>query len=196
MDVIKKSREFLIKSILDKELRMFLAVESEGAASCQEHPEVFKQIRGSIYEMWSHEMLESYFKDLVLAERGGRNLVFEKYARMDNRIPQLSDNPLIGKIADIEEKWQQEIKSKYPAIYQHTCRDMSLAGDGSDFRVYLSCELETYGDKTLENYFKHIQAIFEADENWSLDMLEKLAQKSGIENLDILEERILADQNQ
>lgn len=193
MDVFRKSRDFLIKSILDKELKMFLKVNGDQNASCQEQPEAFKQIRGSIYEMWSDEMLESYFRDLVMAERADRNLVFEKYARMDNKIPPLSRNPLIKKIVDIEEKWQQELKQLYPFVYRHTCRDQSLVNDGSDFRVYLSCELETYSDQTLEKYFSHVNTAYENGENQSIEMLKMLAQKSGIQDLDLLEQRIKAD---
>jgi len=42
--------------------------------------------------MWSKEMLESYFDDLVIAQKKGRNLVTEKYARMDNLIPPNFEN--------------------------------------------------------------------------------------------------------
>lgn len=193
MDVFKRSRDFLIKSILDRELQMFLKVNGDQNAPCQEQPDAFKKIRGSIYEMWSDEMLESYFKDLIVAERTNRNLVFEKYARMDNKIPVLNKNPLIEKIVMVETKWQQEIREKYPHVYRLTCRDQSLANDGSDFGVYLSCELETYSDNTLEKYYAHVKASFDKDENQSMEMLKKLALKSGIENLDVLEERIKAD---
>ncbi|MCP4024190.1 MAG: DUF4125 family protein, partial [Desulfobacteraceae bacterium] len=65
MEAPKKNRGFLIKDILDMELQMFLKVNGESNAPCQEQPESFKKIRGSIYEFWSDEMLESYFKDLV-----------------------------------------------------------------------------------------------------------------------------------
>lgn len=193
MDVFKRSRNFLIKSILERELAMFLKVNGEQNAPCQDQPEAFKKIRGSIYEMWSDQMLEAWFKDLIVAERTNRNLVFEKYARMENKIPILNKSPLIKKIVDIEEKWQEELKEKYPFVYRYTCRDMTLAGDGSDFKVYLSCELETYSDNTLDSYYTHVREAFDKGENLSVEMLRKLARKSGIDNLDILEKRIQAD---
>lgn len=195
MDVHKRSREFLIKSILNIELSMFLKVNGESNAPCQEQPDAFKKIRGSIYEFWSDEMLESYFNDLVVAERNDRNLVFEKYARMDNKIPQTNTNPLIGKIVDIEQKWQEELKVKYPAIYDHSCRDMNLAADGSNFKVYLASELETYSDKTLEKYYDHVKTAFDKGENQSVEMLGRLAEKSGIDSLEKLEQLMQADVN-
>ena len=193
MGEFRQNRGFLVKSILNMELEMFLKVNGETNASCQEQPEAFKKIRGSIYDLWSDEMLESYFKDLVMAKRNDRNLVFEKYARMDNKIPVLNDSPLIGKIVEIEQKWQEELKLKYPAIYNHSCRDMNLAADGSNFKVYLSSELETYSDNTLKKYWDHVEKAFHAGENHSIEMLGELARKSGIDSLEKLENLMQAD---
>ena len=183
----KKDRKSLINAILEIELQMFLNVKSESPVSCQEHPEVFKKIRESIYELWSDAMLESYLQDLIRAEQNNRNLVVEKYARMDNLIPPLNDNPLIGKIVEIEQKWQEELKEKYPAIYSHTCRDMNSADNGSNFRVYLASELETYSDNTLEEYYKYVKKMFDNGESLSIEMLKRLAQKNGYDDLDTLE---------
>ena len=193
MDVYKRSREFLVKSILDMEFTMFRAVNGDVNAPCQEQPDAFRKIRGSIYDFWSHEMLESYFKDLVMAQRTNRNLVFEKYARMDNKIPKINKNPLIEKIVEIEEQWQEELKAKYPAVYRNTCRDTNAALDGSNFKVYLSSELETYGDNTLENYWTHIKKAFDCKENHSIEMLRQLAKKSGIDSLEKLETLMQAE---
>ncbi len=195
MDVFKRSREFLIKSILDMEFIMFRKVNGKLNAPCQEQPDAFRKIRGSIYALWSHEMLESYFKDLVMAQRNNRNLVFEKYARMDNKVPRINDNPLIGKIVEIEQKWQEELKSAFPAVYHHTCRDMNAALDGTDFRVYLACELETYSDNTLEKYYDHVKRAFDNGENHSIEMLRQLAEKSGIDSLEKLETRMQKEMN-
>ena len=191
----EKSREFLTKSILNIELSMFLKVNGDTNAPCQEDPDAFKKIRGSIYDFWSNEMLTSYFKDLVMAERTNRNLVFEKYARMDNKIPKTNNNPLIDKIVQIEEKWQEELKTEYPTVYNHMCRDMNMAADGSNFRVYLSSELETYSDNTLKKYYDHVKKAFDDGENHSIEMLRQLAKKSGIDSLEKLEQLMQADDN-
>jgi hypothetical protein len=169
------------------ELNMFRRVNGGSSAPCQERPDVFKKIRGSIYSSWSHEMLDSYYKDLIMAQRNNRNLVYEKYARMDNKIPPINDSPLIGKIVEIEQKWQEELKSLYPAIYHHTCRDINIARDGSNFKIYLASELETYGKKTLEKYFVHVKKAVDRGENLSIEMLRKLTENSGIESLEKLE---------
>lgn len=195
MEVQKMNREFLIENILDMELNMFRSVNGEVNAPCQEQPDTFRKIRGSIYNFWSHEMLESYFNDLMMARRTNRNLVFEKYARMDNKIPQLNNSPLIGKIVEIELKWQETLKEKYPAVYHHSCRDMNATADGSNFKVYLASELETYSHNTLEKYYDHVKKAFDKGENHSIEMLGQLAQKSGIGSLEKLEMLMQADMN-
>jgi hypothetical protein len=187
MDVFKRSREFLIKSILDMELKMFRKVNGGSSAPCQEQPDAFKKIRGSIYSFWSYEMLESYYKDLIMAQRNNRNLVYEKYARMDKKIPPINESPLIEKIVEIEQKWQEELKSEYPAVYQHTCRNMTMDEDGSNFKIYLASELETYSNNTLKKYYNHVKKSFDKGENLSIEMLHKLAESSGIESLEELE---------
>ena len=80
-------RQNLIQQLLNIEWDMFSRVQGATSAPCQSAPDSFKKIRGSIYEMWSKEMLESYFDDIEIAQKKGRNLVTEKYARMDNLIP-------------------------------------------------------------------------------------------------------------
>jgi len=174
----------IIEQILDIELYMFQRVKSSGPAPCQSVPDNFRKIRGSIYEMWTKEMLESYLNDLKVAQKKGRNLVTEKYARMDNLIPPLNTNPLIDKIVEIEAKWQEEIEVKYPAIYNRMCRSTNPAQDGSNFSVYLKGELETYSDNTLELYYENAKKTLEKGENLALRALERLIKKGGYNDLD------------
>ncbi len=177
----------MIKSILEMELNMFQRVNGGYSAPCQDQPDAFKKIRGSIYSFWSLDMLESYFGDLIMARENNRNLVYEKYARMDNRIPPINNSPLIGKIVEIEQKWQEELKTAYPAVYRQTCRDTRMVKDGSDFKVYLASELETFGNKTLEKYYAHVKKAMDKGENLSMEMLCRLAENSGVESLEKLE---------
>jgi len=171
--------ELIIQKILDSEWNMFRNVRSAVPASCQNSPDTFRKIRASIYDCWTEEMLESYLTDLKLAEEKGRNLITEKYARMDNLIPPLSHHPMIEKIVEIEARWQLEIKKNYPALYNQTCRGTDPTGDGSNFSIYLRSELETYGDNTIELYYKNVKKADERKENLALLMLERLVKQSG-----------------
>ena len=150
----------------------------------EEDDRVFPFSKTVVYEMWTNEMLESYLNDLKTAQKNGRNLLIEKYARMDNLIPPLNTNPLIDKIVEIETMWQEEIRNKYPAIYNRVCRSTDPARDGSNFSIYLQCELETYSDNTLELYYKNSKSAFDRGENLALRTLERLVKKGGYNDLD------------
>lgn len=178
----------IINQIIDIEWDMFQRVKSAEPVVCQTQPDTFRGVRCSIYEAWTAEMLKSYLKDLKIGRRIGRNFLTEKYARMDGIIPPINLNPLIDQIVIIEEKWQKEMQDRYPAIYNRVCRNVSSAQDGSNFEVYLRSELETYGDRTIELYFEHVQKAWRKGENLSLKSLQKLVRKGGYRNLDHAEE--------
>ena len=174
----------LIDRILDIELQMFQAVKSASHASCQNAPDSFRKIRGSIFEMWTQEILESYLDDLKDARKSGRNLLTEKYARMDNLIPLLNANPLIKEIVNIEAGWQKELKEKYPSIYALSCRGTNPVQNGSNFSVYLKSELETYSNRTIELYYLHVKKAFENKENIAANALDRLVQKGGYRDIE------------
>ncbi len=172
-----------VKQILALEWVMFIRVKSDRPAPCQSAPGNFKTIRGSIFDTWTDEMLASYMNDLVDARDHGRNLLTEKYARMDNLLDLLSANPVIEKIVAIECKWQKEIQNNYPALYAQCCRRTDQTGDGSDFSVYLQSELETYSDHTLGLYYDNIKNADDSQKNLALDALQRLVKKSGYKDL-------------
>ena len=180
----------LIQEILEIEWRMFRQVKSETPAPCQNAPESFKSIRGSIFESWNQDVLSSYLQDLITAQKVGRNLLTEKYARMDNRIPLLNDNPLIDIIVNIETAWQEDIKSRYPAIYNRVCRSTDAVAGGGNFSTYLRAELETYGNGTITLYFQQLNATWEKGENPSLKALDNLVKKGGYRDMDHAESHL------
>ena len=75
--------ESLTERIVALEWDQFQRTENEGGrASCQGNWPVFRQMRSSQFLTWPLDLLVSYRDDLVEADRVGRNLVTEKYARM------------------------------------------------------------------------------------------------------------------
>lgn len=90
-----------IDQILDIEWAMFQRVKSASPVPCQSAPTSFRKIRGANFEMWTDAMLKSYLSDLEAAHKKEKNLITEKYARMDGLIPPLN-NTLISEIAMIE----------------------------------------------------------------------------------------------
>lgn len=177
-------KERFLQEILAREWDMFQKVKSAVPASCQTSPDTFRKIRGSIFQLWPTELMAAYVVELCKAQWEGRNLLTEKYARMDNLIPPLNDNPMIDRIVAIEEEWQQEIQQNYPGLYARSCRSTDPTGDGRNFSIYLRCELETYGDLALAIYYDWVDTAQQADLNYSLTMLKELILSSGFKSLD------------
>lgn len=186
--------KLLIDLVLDAEWQMFVSVRSARPAACQRAPDNFKAIRSSLFATWTPPMLDSYLDDLDRAASSGRNLLAEKYARMDNLIPPLSESPLIDMIVTIENNWQDSLRQEYPALYRRCCRSMDETGDGRNFGVYLGCELETYGDLTLRLYFENVATAVSEKRNLAVEALERLVRKQGYRDL-AHAERVLAEES-
>ena len=135
-------REALLNEIIERELAMFLATPNEGGtADCQQRPDTFRVMRRMAHITHDDATLRSYLGDLRAAEESGRNFMLEKYARMDDRLPPLSESPLLDEIADAENAFLVAAAEARPDRIQR---------NGSDiFRRYLRCELETLSPETL-----------------------------------------------
>ena len=180
----------LLERVLDLEWAMFTAVRSERFAPCQRAPDNFRNIRGSLFDTWSPALLESYCSDLEEAAAAGRNMLAEKYARMDQRIPPLADDPAIDFILEVECRWQADIRSRYPSLYQRCCRSTAETGDGREFAVYLRSELETYGFETRQLYFVNVMNAERNQRNLGLEALTSLVRRSGYRDLTHAEEQL------
>ena len=61
---------------------------------------------------------------------------------------------------------------------------MSGAEDGSNFSVYFRSELETYGERTLELYYRNVLRAYEQNRNLTAEALLELVQKYGYRDLE------------
>ncbi|MCD6272538.1 MAG: DUF4125 family protein [Deltaproteobacteria bacterium] len=176
--------ETLINRILKRELEMFLTVPTLQKASCQENPEMFRIVRSSQFVSWSIETLESYLQDLKSAEKNKINLMTKKYARMDNLIEKIKENPAMDEIVDIEIEWQKEMFEKFPCLMgsARALRSSEDTPSATSFETYLRGELETYSDTTLTFLLKDVKNYFEKNENMMmknyLDMVKQLGYTS------------------
>lgn len=180
----------LIERILDLEMNMFLNVRSEVPVSCQENPDAFRLHRRAQFSVWSEDTLSSYHDDLLDAERQGRNLMTLKYARMEDLIPSLSENPIIVAIVQMALEAQRGMLLRYPNILS---RGRPLEDDSSgstSFSTYLRGELETYSERTLELLHRDIRQIGERGENWAIQTYTHLFRELGYVSLDEVEERL------
>ncbi len=162
-------KEDLISGILEVEWGMFASVQAkERSAACQEDPDSFRIIRAANFLTWSETALASYFNDLRLARRDGRNLMTEKYARMEGLIPPLNPDaaPLIERIVRKECLWAEEyLKSNPGARLARPIYSRDDAPGVTSSETYSRAELETYSIQTLEYYYMDILAMSARGEN-------------------------------
>jgi|AntAceMinimDraft_18_1070375.scaffolds.fasta_scaffold115212_2 hypothetical protein len=183
-------KQELIQEIIDRELDMFLNVPAREPASCQENPGAFRFYRGVSFSVWSEAALESYRDDLIRADAKGLNLLTLKYARMENIISPLSENPLIDQIVEIEIAWTKELAVKYPNLRSRG-RPIDEDGPrGTSIKTYLRGELETYSDNTLALYYQNQIQFLERKENLAEKVLLATVIGAGYGSLQEAEDRL------
>ena len=179
------SRAQLLDTIIVLEERMFVSVKTSTPSDCQSRLHTFRRMRRMAHCVLSDETLRSYLQDLrdaFVPENAGdccggpslkamaspvgasapctfelrRNFFTEKYARIEDKIPSLSDNPLIDKIVAIESTWFRDLRSRYPRLLQKST---------GAFERYAHAELETYSDRTLKLLARDVFAAHDAGRN-------------------------------
>lgn len=172
-------KEALLKRIVEIELDMFERVRTAEPTLCRERPEAFRAMRFMTHSALSTDTLASYLGDLEQAQTQGRNLMTLKYARMEGKIPPLKENPLIGPIVSAEQRWMSELAERYPHVIR----------GGPGFAPYLSAELETYSDKTLEYYFRDVSQAAAEGRNLARERYDYLFRRIGYGSIEEAEER-------
>ncbi len=172
-------RENLLKEIVDREFRMFQSLLVEGLDRCKDNPKTFRLVRTSYFSVFSEETLLSYLEDLKRAEKEGRNLLEEKYARMDGKIPSSGKDPRIEEIVSIRSSWMRELALKYPGVFEF---------DEGKFANYSRSELETYSGRTLELMLQDHRRALDEGRNLIREQYDLMFGRIGL-SLEELEER-------
>lgn len=173
-------RPALVEEIVEREWEMMRAVVSDGRSLCQERPGTFRAMRRISHSVLSRDTLASYLGDLRNAQVEGRNLVTEKYARMEGQIPPVSDCPLIPRIVAIESAWMKALCAAFP---------LTLQAAAGYFARYEACELETYSDATLTLLYRDVLAGRAAGRNLVRERYEDLFRDLGQGTLADVESR-------
>ncbi|NLK72367.1 MAG: DUF4125 family protein [Clostridiales bacterium] len=204
---LSESKKAIIADILEIEWHMFESVPNvNGKAACQEDKNTFRIMRSSQLMEWPYDVLQSYQADLSEAEKAGRNLMTEKYARMmastspkeyemiKDKLMPLDENKiiLINKIAKTILEWRKTIAIKYPYVSDRG-RPLYAAEDTpyiTSFETYLKGELSTYSIRTLELYYDHLLNQKSKNINASEIILENMVKQYGYASLDEANEAI------
>lgn len=191
----------LIENIIFLEWKQFQATQNEGGrASCQDDFETFNIMRQSQYLAWYDDVLESYYQDILEAEKKPWNLVTEKYARMmestapdeykqlEDKLPKLSQERINKqeKIISKRVQWEEEFAKKYPALHD-TARPIHTSEDTTwetSFETYERGELSTYSDKTVDLYLKMVQDMDDKGVNLSEITVSYMVKFYGYDSLE------------
>lgn len=199
-------KKTLIENIIFLEWKQFQATQNEGGrASCQDDFETFNIMRQSQYLAWYDDVLQSYYEDILEAEKKPWNLVTEKYARMmestapeeykqlEDKLPKLSSERIEKqeKIIRKRVQWEEEFGKKYPALHDtarpvHTYEDTEWE---TSFETYERGELSTYSDKTVDLYLKMVENMDEKGENLSEITVSYMVKFYGYDSLEKANQR-------
>jgi len=189
-------RQALIQEILKRELEMFLSVPARYPTTCQSDPEGFRNSRSAQFAAWSDEALACYQEDLKTAVEEGRNLMTLKYARMENLVPSLHDDPLVENLIDqivkAELEWQRELEGRFPNLIGRG-RPLEDGGDArgfTSFVTYLRGELETYSENTLARLYRDVMEAKGRGENLTEAVYREMVRNLGYRSIEDAEERI------
>jgi len=193
-------KEHIIKEILSKEWKMFIDVQNKGGkALCQEDNKTFTIMRSSQFESLPINILESYFHDLAVAERQGRNLMTEKYARMMESTAPLEYEEIKNLLVEIDSEsqkyieeiipifldWEKEFRLEYPFL-SSISRPVFSSEDSlssTSFETYLKAELSTYSSNTLLLYYNFIKKMIKNNINLSRQIQLNIITKYGYHSL-------------
>ena len=200
------AREQLIFDIAQAEWDLFQQVQNTGGrASCQDDPDTFFKMRMSQWMGYSDEALHSYYEDCVTAAKAGRNLVYEKYARMmestypeeyeqlKDSLPDVSDKTeLVEKIVKINLEWDKEMLRDYPNLRSRgrvSTTGQDSAAAGSSMESYLRGELLTYSVHTLELICRETTEAYGRGENLLKQTIANETRFYGYDSLEEAEEK-------
>lgn len=147
----------LIQQIVDIEWQMFSSLRAPESSNNDHGERLYGTMRRKIHTVLPENVLESYLQDLRQTQREGRNLIMEKFDRREGKRPPLKVHPLIPQIVELECAWKKAMEAKSPRF--------KLGRDEKTFRLYITSELETYSDRTLDLYYRAVLDALRARRN-------------------------------
>lgn len=192
----------LIEEVIRREWDQFQRTENEGGrAACQGNWPMFHQMRASQFMTWPKDLLHSYLDDLSEADKVGRNLVTEKYARMmastapdeyreriEPFIPELPAERVAQqeRVVAAQVAWARDFRDRYPKLGA-AMRVLTTGEDtpeDTSFETYLRGELGTYSDRTMTLYESMVEDLRDTGRNLTEETVLNTVRLGGFANLD------------
>lgn len=195
------TKESLVDIIVKMEFEAFDVVKNEGGrADCQDNWNTFSIMRKSQYLTWNYDMLDEYAWYFKKCAENGRNLITEKYGRMEKstapeRYEAIKDNfpvhseqreNIAEAVIAIQVTWMEEFAEQYPnmagqARSIHTYEDNPL---NTSYETYLRGELGTYSDELMSMYAAFVLDIKNKGNNLAKMIMENTALLYGYASLE------------
>lgn len=197
----------MIDEVIKLEWEQFDKTQNEGGrASCQNDFNTFNIMRKSQFLVYGKELLESYYNDLIEANKCGRNLITEKYARMmastapdeyrkiEPMLPKIGLEQIahIENITKLQVSMMVEFANNYPKMAQnarniHTYEDSEY---NTSYETYLRGEMLSYSYKSVLLYEKMLEDFKAAGRNIAKEIMTNTALLYGYNSLEHAEESL------
>lgn len=219
-----ESKESLIKRIVNLELKMFREIHTDKQGEkCQERENTFILERKSFFTPLSNDTLKSYLNGLEDAIVEGRNLLKEKYLRMDESL-NIKDEDIKQENLKVEYKRSKtqcdiegppdsfnsldeehkiliqkiiKIESKWQneirEKYPNIFKTKTDRNRGLNFEKYLRSELETYPPLTIEYYFQDVSNAEKEGRNLALEGYEYMFKELNYCSLEEANQKIASN---
>lgn len=198
----------MIDEIIKLEWEQFDKVQNEGGrAECQDDFNTFSIMRKSQFMIFERSFLESYRNDLLDANRNGRNLITEKYARMmastapyeyeklEKYLPVIDDEQKdnIEKIVSLQVGMMEEFAKEYPNMAGNA-RSIHSSEDNlynTSYETYLRGELLSYSPMTVKLYLAFVNKCVLEKRNIAKEIMTNTALLYGYKSLEDAEESLV-----
>ena len=200
-------KQELVDKIVKVEWEAFDKVQNEGGrASCQNDWNTFSIMRKSQYMTWPEKLLAMFLEYFTACYEQGRNLITEKYGRMEestapeayakikDAFPALSEERIAlqeGIIA-IQVSWMEEFAAKYPNMAGNA-RSIHTSEDNygnTSYETYLRGEISTYSEALIFAYGQFIAKLAQEGKNLAYETMNCTAKLYGYRDVDEAERKL------